>query len=91
MSDAFSDTIIAYFGYGSASYPQANSQEVRDPLVRLKVGEILVFADELEPDWDRLDLASAGNWARESFATRFPYLTDEALDALAWSCTYGWK
>ncbi|MDH7973161.1 hypothetical protein QH494_13310 [Sphingomonas sp. AR_OL41] len=91
MSDPFSDSIVAYLGYGSFSWPQSNADAIVDPLVRHRVCEVLDFAEKLEPDWSHLNLVSAGQWARERLAIQFPHLTDEALDALVWSCTFGWK
>ena len=90
MSSVFSDAIIRYFDYGNASFPQANLVN-SDPLVTHKLGLILKFADELQPNWNEHNLESAGNWAKAEIADEFPYLTQEAVNALAWACTYGWK
>jgi hypothetical protein len=90
VSDAFSDAVVKIIGYGDSPSPQTNSIPL-DPLVRRRVGEIFDFADSLRPDWSELDLVAAGEWAKVQIAERFPFLLPEALNALAWSCTFGWR
>jgi hypothetical protein len=90
MSDAFSEAIVKIPGYGQSASQQINNVAL-DPLVRHRVDQVFEFADSLRPDWSALDLVGAGARARGEIAQRFPFLLPEALDALAWSCTFGWK
>jgi len=90
VSEVFSDALVKVIGYGKAAFPKHNDLPL-DPLVRHKLEQIFSFADGLEPDWSKLDLASAGEWLKAEVADRFPFLAPEALDALAWSYTFGWK
>ena len=90
MSDAFSDAIVKIIGYGQSASPRHNNIAL-DPLVRRKVDQVFEFVDSLRPDWSALDLGAAGAWAKAEIAQQFPFLLPEALDALAWSCTFGWK
>ena len=93
MSEVFSDAIVKIIGYGQAVRPQTNDVPL-DPLVRHRVSQIFDFTDTLAPDWSKLDLAAAGEWAKLRIAQEFPFLLPDALDALdalAWSCTFSWK
>ena len=90
---AVSQAVVDYLGFGRASFPQ----DERSALDQLQSGErktfdaIMAFADRLEPNWDELNLLSSGNWARDQLKAEFPALENNALDALAWACTFGWK
>ncbi|WP_309753756.1 hypothetical protein [Novosphingobium sp.] len=90
MSDVFSDAIVRVIGYGQEAYPKHLDIPL-DPLVRRRTDQILEFASQLSPDWSKLGLTESGEWAKAQIADKFPFLSPDALDALAWSCTFGWK
>ncbi|RYD61649.1 MAG: hypothetical protein EOP58_14470 [Sphingomonadales bacterium] len=93
MSPAVSEAIVQYLGYETDSYPQSREEVLQSKgfFTRRNVRKVLRFVNALEPDWTRVDLVGAGNWAEQQTAKRFPSLTKQAISALGWAATYGWK
>lgn len=93
-----SRALVAYLGFKTHSFPQHSDTAVAALFPRqdaealaMAVRRVLEDLRELQPDWDEQDLLQATQWARDSMHQKHPELNDVALDALAWSFSYGWK
>ena len=87
MSD-LSNALVNYLEFGSATWPQSNEQAFAalSPEDQDKAKEILAFAGDCQPDFE--DLAVGAKLVREAVHDRYPFLSDDALDATAWAWSY---
>jgi hypothetical protein len=97
MTD-LSKAIVLFLQYGSAKSPRADEDRViaefgeskgRELLKR--VHAIIEEANAIPVDWSKHTLASAGKLVRDEMHRRYPGLSDDALDALAWKFTFDWR
>jgi hypothetical protein len=90
--------IVAYLQWRTSGVPKRDAEAARavaakgDPEVLLaRVGGLVRECGRVEVDWSTHDLAEGAALARVQMASRYPELDDEALDALSWDFSYGWK
>lgn len=90
--------IVAYLQWRTSGVPKRDAEAARavaakgDPEVLLaRVGGLVRECGRIEVDWSTHDLAEGAALARAQMASRYPELDDEALDALSWDFSYGWK
>lgn len=93
-----SDAIVLYVGYEVSNCPRLERSrlipkfgEVRASDVELRVKSLLTELGSIEVDWATHDLVSGSAVARDAMHTRFPELSEQALDALEWKFSYDWK
>ncbi len=98
MENDLSRAVVLFLGAGVSSFPAINParliQEFGDARgVELGV-EVAAFLDELgriEVDWTVHNLQSATEMAEQRMAARHANLTDEAIKALGWKFSFGWR
>lgn len=90
--------VIIFLGYGSSSFPTANRESLHKHFrtedvaaIEQELALILKKLDSIEIDWSNQTLESAGLTAKSTLAQFFPFLSNEALEALGWKFTYDWR
>ena len=89
LDHELSAAIVGYLRHGSSPSPGADREvagELVDPVERI-VGECL----NVPVDWAVLGLGEAGRRAAREVGARYPQLTKDALDALAWNFAFVWR
>jgi len=97
-NDAFNEAIILFIGHGINPYPQEDGSRLLNkfgpilgPGLEVKVKKLLKEVDEFKPNWNTQSLVSAGKWAVDEIQKKHPELNQDALDAIFWTYTYGYK
>ena len=87
MSD-LSNALVSYLEFESAAWPQTNEGSLATLTAndRAQAEAILTFTGECQSEND--DLAAAAQSVRSAVKDRYPFLSDEALNALAWAWSY---
>lgn len=94
MNPELSEAVRIYLGFGSASWPQADSDAIAhrfgDQVDQLsgQIVALLTEAEQFRPNWDEVDLAAATQLAAAHMRKLRPELTDEAIKAIAWAWSY---
>jgi hypothetical protein len=57
----------------------------------VEIENILKFMGQIKPDWNINSLETAVVWAKSTMRERYPYLTQDALDALGWTFSWWWR
>ena len=93
-----SQAIVVYLGYGSTSYPVADSAKIVEVYGHQKgtalITDVLKLTDEVNQfkiDWSTVSLEMAGKMLRAEIHNRYPFLGDQALDAIVWKFTFDWR
>lgn len=93
-----SQGVIAFLQRGRAASPRRDRIACAElattrPAEQL-VAEVASMVEESERipvDWSTLSLGDAGRAAAAEMGARYPQLTPEALDALAWNFSFVWR
>jgi hypothetical protein len=90
--------IPIYIGYGITSYPKPDGSRLAaafgSDLGRQLEAEVKLLLHELgqlKPDWNSQTLENATKWASGEFKRKHPDLDSQALAALEWIYSWGWK
>jgi hypothetical protein len=93
-----SDAVVLYIGYDVTNCPRLDRSrlvpkfgEVRANEFERQVKSLLAELGSIEVNWAAHDLVSGSALARDEMHTRFPELSEHALDALEWKFSYDWK
>ncbi len=93
-----SEAIVLYVGYEVENCPRLDRSrlvpkfgEMRASECELRVKSLLAELGRIEVNWAAHDLVSGSALARDALHTRFPELSEQALDALEWKFSYDWK
>lgn len=90
--------LVLYLGYGSTPYPVADGAKVVEvygqQMGAALISDVLKLTDEVNQikiDWSNVSLEVAGKIVRAEIHNRYPFLGDQALDAIAWKFTFDWR
>jgi hypothetical protein len=93
-----SSAVISYTGYGSAIVPIESPERLNAAIGQAMVSEyqkrvenLLEELNSFQADWNSMDLIEATKVVRNEMSALHPELSDEALDALAWSFSWWWR
>ena len=93
-----SDAVVLYIGYDVTNCPRLDRGrlvpkfgELRASELERQVNSLLAEIGSIEVNWAAHDLVSASALARAAMHTRYPGLSEHALDALEWKFSYDWK
>lgn len=92
-----SEAIVLYLGRGLSSFPKPSAARLvnrfgcRAETILASVEAILEELRRFEPDWSTQTLLRATDEAVRRVARAHPNLSDDALAALRWYFSYGWK
>lgn len=96
--DDLSEGLVVVIGFRTRNSPTRDYAalasvfgEARARDLSSQVQLVLGDLDGMQVDWSRHGLASAGDEAIRFMASRHPALTEEALEALAWTFTFSWR
>ena len=96
--EELSQAIVVCFGFGVSASPIRDNSKVLEVFGRTKGQELLDQIDHLikeanqtPVDWTNATLEEAGDLVRSSVNSRYPGLTDRALNAIAWKFTFDWR
>ena len=92
---SFSKAIVLYIQKGTARWPQSDTQAVVAQFGDEKAAALITRIEALAVEMRMIDidtagqsLASASDFVRDETETRYPGLSGEALDALAWKWAF---
>jgi hypothetical protein len=94
MNFELSEAVRTYLGFGTASWPQADTDAIAHRFVDQadqvsgQIAALLTEAEQFRPNWDEVDLAAATQLAEAHMRKFRPELTDEAIKAIAWAWSY---
>lgn len=94
MNEELSEAVRVYLGFGTASWPQADTNSLtrrfgnRADQLHEQIGAILNEAEQFSPDWSKSNLAQATRRADAHMRKVCPELTDEAIRAIVWAWSY---
>lgn len=90
--------VARFLGYGATIHPDESSRRLIDEFgadiaaqLEPEVKRLLNELNQLQPDWSKHSLVTAGAWAKKEMHHRHPELDSEALDALEWAFTWWWR
>jgi hypothetical protein len=90
--------IVKFLGYGIEPYPKEDLARIekefgseRAPALEARMRPILSEFAALKPDWSRHSLAVAAEWAGQEMKRRYPGLSEECIQAMAWIFAWRWK
>jgi hypothetical protein len=93
-----SQAIVVWSGAGDTAWPARDAERLAAEYGRDAVVELLPQIEQIVDDFYSSgaaqrapDLATAGALAAAEFRQRHPYLSSDAVDALAWCYTFDWK
>lgn len=96
--DDLNEAIPLFLGVGVSPFPIQDGSRVRarfgDALgsqLEADIQKILAELQEIKPDWNIHDLNSATEFAVGKIHLKYPELSSEALAALDWCYSFGWK
>ena len=93
-----SQAVVLYLGFGKSNVPLRDETSVvqkwgipagTDLVERVRV--VADHANQLKIDWSMTDLPGAERVVHEAMSRRYPELSNEALDAIAWKFTFDWR
>jgi hypothetical protein len=96
--DDVSEAVVMVIGFGRRSSPTRDyavlARAFGEARARGLAGQVQVLlgeVDSMQVDWQKHDLASAGDEVVRLMGSRHPELTKEALKALAWTFTFSMR
>jgi hypothetical protein len=94
QTNELSNAVILFLGFGSASSPRSDRARLVQEFGTAIGSQVIALVDEaaqIQVDWSKHSLESAGNMVRNAMHSRHPDLSDGALRALAWRVTFDWR